>query len=526
MGYDIDDILKEVQKRREENENEIKQSSDLSFLDKEKPEPVVEDIEPKENDEVEESIDVFSGVEEEKQEEESIDINELVDVSAPVENKPTENDEYFEVDVKAEKKREGKTKKGKKNKIIKAIIAIILVLLIAGGVGTWAYINKALNKVSENDKKQNTQAEDVWTGMDKLVESFDPIYEAEASEISSLQDMIEQWYKNGKPCSSTHVLNIMLIGEDTRGSEILDDGTRADSAIIASINTDTKKIKLTSILRDTYAYWQTTQGDDSTEHFNKINGAMSTGDVNTYITAVENLYKVKIDNYVIVNFDSFEKIVDILGGVDIEMTSAEINEINSHQKRYGHVTIDKTFDGKKGVLKLNGKQALAYCRIRKLDSDNMRANRQKICLSKIFEGMKGASNVQLLKILNSIVPYVKTDMPKNNIVKVAKYALKQGWMTYDISMSNLPDSRINERGAGGMFYGTWCWKSDFPQDAYNLQMDIYGKSSITLAHKRVDVLKCPEKGFRSQGYSPVWATITNEHYGEATTTTTEATTEQ
>lgn len=524
MGYDIDDILSEVKKRRDENAEEIKKTDDLSFLDKVKPEPTVEDIEPQEQKpQEEESIDVFSGADEkmpeDKNEENVIDLESFAQKKVDASVSPQAADEYPEIDTKAAKK-----KKSKAKKIITAIIAVLLAVLIAGGVGIWAYLNSALNEVTKTDEPK--KVEEVWTGMDTLVEKFDPIYEAEASEISSFQDMIEQWYKNGSPCSSTHVLNIMLIGEDTRGSEILDDGTRADSAIIVSINTDTKKIKLTSILRDTYSYWQDTQGDESTEHFNKINGAMSTGNVKTYITAVENMYKVKIDNYVIVNFDSFEKIIDILGGVDIEMTSAEINEINSHQKRYGRVTIDKTFEGKKGVLKLNGKQALAYCRIRKLDSDNMRANRQKTCLVKVLEGMEDASNVQLLKILNSIVPYVKTDMPKNTIVKVAKYALKQGWMKYNITMSNLPQSRINEKGAGGMFYGTWCWKSDFPQDAYDLQMEIYGKSSITLAKTRVDVLKCAERGFRSNGDSAVWATIKNEHYGEATTTTEKSTTEQ
>ena len=128
-------------------------------------------------------------------------------------------------------------------------------------------------------------------------------------------------------------------------------GTRADSAIIASLNADTKQIKLTSILRDAYAYWETTPGDESTGKFDKINAAMSTGDIHTYINAVENLYKIKIDNYVIVNFTSFEKIIDTLGGVELELTSAEINEINNHQKRYGNVYIEKTFDGNKGTLK-------------------------------------------------------------------------------------------------------------------------------------------------------------------------------
>jgi LCP family protein required for cell wall assembly len=244
---------------------------------------------------------------------------------------------------------------------------------------------------------------------------------------------------------------------------------------------------------------------------------MSTGDINAYITCVENLYKIDIDNYVIVNFDSFESIIDALGGVTLELTSAEINEINNHQKRYGNVTIEKTFDGNSGELKLTGAQALAYCRIRKLDSDNARADRQKTCLVEIFDEAKDASNVQLLKIVNSLIPYVKTGFSTNDIVKIAKYAFSDGWLDYDVQMTTVPESRINEKGAGGIYYGAWCWKSDFPQDAYNLQTKIYGKSSITLARLRVDVLQCRETGFFADGNSATTATITNNNYGEVTT---------
>lgn len=544
MGYDIDDILSEVKKRREENEAKIKAgetSLDISKINEVKPEPIVEDIEPKaeikeeisENDEAEINIVEKQPEEKEAVEETSEEIGKpsddgeedltkdavsLDDLAKTVEDSSNElAEEYEELPVNKKKinKADFEAKQKKNKKIFISIVCVMLALIIAVPGGTYLYMNNLFNKITVDTNQKPKEAE--WEGMEKLIESFEPINEADASQVASLQDMIKQWYQNGLPCSSTHVLNVLLIGEDTRGSDIKDDGTRADSAIICSVNVDTKKITLTSILRDTYAYWENEKGNEETGHFNKINGAMSIGNVDTYIEAVENLYKINIDNHVIVNFDSFASIIDTVGGVEIEMTDKEINEINSHQKRYGHVTIDKTFDGKKGTLKLNGKQALAYCRIRKIDSDNMRANRQKICLNKIFEKVKDSSNVQLLKIMNKMVPYVKTDMTKSELTKIAKYALKQGWMNYKVVNNSIPDSRINERGAGGVFYGSWCWKSDFPQDAYDLQMKLYGKSNITLARTRVDVLNCELNGFYSEGSSPVTATLTNYHYGEVTT---------
>lgn len=575
-GYNIDDILSEVKKRREENEAQIKSDDEAAkkvveeVINSKKPEPVVEDITPIE-EQREKPEDIYSQTTKQTKNAETeqkkaakpqntvdvklpkTDENPLEPLNVPHEKRNRtvpENEEEF-VDVKdiveqnndydnyyinssgesdrdrerAKKKKKKNDKKKKKNTAIRVIL-ILLIIVLCAGIGVYWYVNNILETVTDENADKQTNVSQMK--MDERVESFDPIEETDASEIGSLQDMIKKWYKNGTPASSSRVLNIMLIGEDTRGKKVLESGTRADSAIVASVNLDTKQIKLTSILRDAYAYWETTPGDESTGHFGKINGAMSTygGDIHTYISAVENLYKIKIDNYVIVNFTSFEKIIDNLGGVELELTSAEINEINNHQKRYGGVYIDKTFDGTKGTLKLSGKQALAYCRIRKIDSDNMRANRQKICLSKVFSDMKNASSVQLLKILNDMVPYIRTDMPKSNIISTAKYALSEGWMSYDVFTSNVPEYRNDENGAGGTFYGAWCWKADYPMDAYMLQMDIYGKSSITLARTRVDYINCRESGFYSETGYAVQATYTNENYGEVTTRAPEKTDEE
>lgn len=569
-GYNIDDILSEVKKRREENEAQIKSDNEAAqkvveeVINSKKPEPVVEDITPNEeqrekpediysqttnqteNTEIEQkteaelqnTVDVKLPKTDEKplepleplnvhhkkkdravpkSKEEFVDVKDIVEQNNDYDNYYINSSDKSDRDrERARKKKKKNDKKKKKNTAIRVIL-ILLIIVLCAGIGVYWYVNNILDTVTDENADKQTNVSQMK--MDERVESFDPIEEADASEIGSLQDMIKKWYKNGTPASSSRVLNIMLIGEDTRGKKVLESGTRADSAIVASVNLDTKQIKLTSILRDAYAYWETTPGDESTGHFGKINGAMSTydGNIHTYISAVENLYKIKIDNYVIVNFTSFEKIIDNLGGVELELTRAEINEINNHQKRYGGVYIDKTFDGTKGMVKLSGKQALAYCRIRKIDSDNMRANRQKICLSKVFSDMKNASSVQLLKILNDMVPYIRTDMPKSNIVSTAKYALSEGWMSYDVFTSNVPEYRNDENGAGGTFYGAWCWKADYPMDAYMLQMDIYGKSSITLARTRVDYINCRESGFYSETGYAVQATYTNENYGEVTT---------
>ena len=564
--YNIDDILSEVKKRKQEREEsapsfEIKTKN--SELPAEKPENA-EAASAEENENVEEQKEfdslyvrnedgiVDSGIEEEQKrikdnviftEEKAVEKKKavkkenkeavLVESAArqPKEEKGSNSDEFIDLlsfaennelnteIVKGEKVKFFKTKKGK---IIRNVIITLLVIVLIAAAGAGVYVYKTLNAVSDDDNNA-TKTEQRYTEMDKLVENFPDINETDADHLSSLQDMIKTWYYNGAPCSSSHVLNVLLVGEDTRGDEILEEDTRADAAIIVSVNIDTKAITLTSVLRDTYAYWENVPGDETTGEFGKINGAMAKAGIQGYINCVEKMYKIDIDDYVIVNFDSFEGIIDELGGVTLELTSAEINEINNHQERYGYVTIDKTFEGKSGEIKLTGEQALAYCRIRKLDSDNMRADRQKTCLMKIFDGVRDGTSVTLLKVVNKLLPYVKTGFSTNEIISIAKYALSQGWLSYDVKMTSVPNARINE-GAGGEFYGAWHWKADFPQDANYMQTLLYGKSSVVLAERRVDILKCNLYGFYNESLVPCYAVINNNSYGEATTY--ESTTEE
>ena len=204
---------------------------------------------------------------------------------------------------------------------------------------------------------------------------------------------------------------------------------------------------------------------------------------------------IQIDNYAVVNFASFPKIIDSLGGVTITITDREINEINNHPKRYGNVYIEKSYEGTEGKQKLNGKQALAYCRIRKIDTDNARADRQKTVLLQVFKKMKGSSTTELLKVVNDLVGYVYTGYSKKELLSLATYALSNGWMNYETQTFSVPTP---DHARGGTYLigptqltpsrsgGLWLWKSDIPQDAYDLQMKIYGKSNIKLAENRCD----------------------------------------
>ena len=530
-SYSIDDILSEVKRRREsENREQANTEAQVSAQTFKQAEPeknieaepklkddikvqqpevkvsVAEDkptktevfIEKEENTAKSDTADiVIPTIEEEKNgftDTDEVEENESVASINHSQAEPQENNGMVDLfslaggevilPQKAEEpKKEEKVKfsKTKKGKAIISIIVILLVMIVAAGVFAIFYANNMLNKVTD-DKKGGTDYEmsTYYNGMDFLKENFPTIEEASAGDVYSYKEYLKQWYQNGDPVSSTHVLNILLIGEDTRDEKITDT-SRADSAIIASINVDTKEIHLTSVLRDLYVYFEV----DGKGQYGKINAAASMGGMKCYINTIERYYKIAINNYAVVNFNSFPKIIDALGGVPIKITSAEINEINNHPRVYGNVTIKQTFDGTEGTMKLNGKQALAYCRIRHIDSDGARANRQKTVLNAILNKVKKSGTVDTVKTVNQLAGYVYTGYNKKELISIGNTALRDGWLDYEMKTKNVP--AVENCKGGSRFSaapGNWIWLADIPKDAYELQMEIYGKSNIKLSEKR------------------------------------------
>lgn len=425
-----------------------------------------------------ESGDASEPAEEKTADEGSVNIFDMVDDAPKADGAAT-----VKKTKKSKKEKKAKAnKKWKKSKKGKVLISIILVLVIViAGTGAFGfyYVNNLLNNMTnvEDDPNVGLKTEE-WKGMDELVVKFDDIYED--SYVYSYRDMVRTWYYNGEPASSSNILNILLIGEDTRGDEIKDSGSLADSVIIASVNTETGELILSSILRDTYAYYELTPGDESTGTYGKINECMSRGGLSAYINAVERLFKINIDNYVLVNFANFKKIIDSLGGVTIEMTAAEIREINNHPGTYGDVYID----GDAGMKLLNGEQALAYCRIRHLDGDQFRADRQKTVLLAVFTKLKSSSMIKLTGVVTNLLPYVKTGFRKSEILSLGEYALSNGWLSYNVVTHTVPQEETRTGGQGSGFYNVWCWKVDFPLATQILQEKIYGKSNVILAEYR------------------------------------------
>ncbi|MDD3334441.1 MAG: LCP family protein [Eubacteriales bacterium] len=198
-------------------------------------------------------------------------------------------------------------------------------------------------------------------------------------------------------------MNILLIGTDTYEEEA--DG-RSDTMMLLQIDPDAKEIRLLSFLRDLYV---SIPGCGKT----RLNAAYYFGGAELLKTTLENNFDVSIDRTVAVNFSLLEELVDEIGGVEVEVSPQELSSLNgiisAYNKKIGMEPKDELLQ-RAGLQLLNGKQALSYCRIRKIDSDFHRTERQQKVLSAMVDKLKGLGFLDLARLAAGQLGKVKTDL--------------------------------------------------------------------------------------------------------------------
>ena len=196
------------------------------------------------------------------------------------------------------------------------------------------------------------------------------------------------------------IVNILLIGQDHRTG---DNRTKSDSMILCTINKAKNTVTLTSFLRDLYV--QIPERGN-----NRLNAAYPIGGMWLLNETLKANFGVEVDANVEVDFGGFEAVVDALGGVDVEITKAEADHLEEFYEDVHLVP---------GMNHLNGEAALAYSRIRYIDSDFERSNRQRNVLSALLDGIRDANLVKLLKLMDAVLPLIKTDMTDQEILSYA-----------------------------------------------------------------------------------------------------------
>lgn len=220
---------------------------------------------------------------------------------------------------------------------------------------------------------------------------------------------------------------IALVGIDSRDDKLKSDWN-SDTMIIASINNDTKKVKLVSVYRDTYLCLE--EDEDGNNSYGLANSAYCTGGAKKMINMLNKNLDMNISDFVTVNFQAVAETVELLGGIDVEMKKEEVVHLNNYCVETSEVTgMDYTpLKEIEGVHHLNGVQAVAYARIRKTSgNDFRRAARQREVIYKIVEKAKNSSIATLNTVLDKIFPMIYTSLTEKEILSMG-----MDMLSYDI----------------------------------------------------------------------------------------------
>lgn len=292
-----------------------------------------------------------------------------------------------------------KTKKKKKHRLLKTLLitplALILTVVIAAAVLLYAFMSKIEYKQVDLEENQYI----------------------DQSELHSSED----------------VINILFVGiDDDEGGN-----SRSDSMMLISIDKKHEKIKLTSFLRDSWVEIPM-KGKKA-----KLNAAYAANGIQGAVDTIEYNFLIDIDHYVMVDFEMFTKIIDAVGGVEVEVTEKEAEFIRN-TTRYKDMQSGES-------VKLSGAEALVYCRIRKLDTDYMRTYRQRKVISALMEQAKQTDVKKLIDAMFEVFPLIQTDLDKKELLSVGVKA-GYGLLKYEVEETRVP---IQEHMTEDTINGQW-----------------------------------------------------------------------
>lgn len=301
-----------------------------------------------------------------------------------------------------------KKKKSKAKKVLMIVLVVLLLILAIGvGFGIW-YYNYLLNLVSRPDEVVIPTETMASVQETTLPEETVP---AETSPEDTWPEIV----------SDENITNIMLVGQAARPGE---EARIADTMILCSINRETKTLTMTSLMRDLRLVWPKyidVNGQSHTGH-NRINMAYNMGyrwdgnvqgGMNVLASIVEYNFGVPVHHTIEVNFEIFEDVINILGGVEVDINQEELDYLLDNYYDY--------FDDKSvGVNKLNGYPALCYARMRKVGhGDYERTDRQREVITSLIDRLRTMGIMEIHAMFTQVLPKVVTDMSNKEITNYA-----------------------------------------------------------------------------------------------------------
>ena len=283
--------------------------------------------------------------------------------------------------------------------VVLVILCVLLALVLAVIIFATTYIHHLLSLVAGGD---NSVLNETLSSEQLASLASDPDHDPNNTLPTIHPSDVPEHTINSEPSETLQaeeIINIMLIGEDRRPGQ---GRQRSDSMILCSFNTKSNTITIISFLRDTYipkipGYWA-----------DKMNAAYAYGGINCLDETLATYFGIHVDANIAVQFKGFANIIDMLGGVDIELTKKEVEYLNTNSDWNLQV----------GMNHLDGPLALAYSRIRKIDMDAMRAQRQRKVLTALINSYKSKPVGEMLTLASEILQkgYVQTDMSPNEVL--------------------------------------------------------------------------------------------------------------
>ena len=322
-------------------------------------------------------------------------------------------------------------------------LSIVLGLILAAMVAGTVYAEYLLGKMNYVDKQETMQTLS-QEEIDAILNETEPMDEEFTGPVLNEEDVVLETAPAMEEVSE-NVVTILLLGVDRRKNET----ARTDAIILCTLNKTQKTITLTSLLRDMYIR---IPGYKS----NRINAAYPLGGTSLLRETLEYNFGIQVDGCVEVDFAHFESLIDLLGGIELELTSAEAN----------YITKETGKRVKSGVQLLTGEQALWYSRFRGTAAGDLaRTGRQRVVLTTLLNEYKNKSLTELIGLLDDILPMVTTDLTQSEILSYATDFFPM------LASAEIQSKRIPLEGTykGAMINGMSVFTFDVLPNAQELQ---------------------------------------------------------
>ena len=309
-------------------------------------------------------------------------------------------------------------KQPKKKRGLKIFLIILAVLLVLGGIVVAAgaiYYNKMMNKMNIIELPEDTY---VYTEETRLTEATEAVLtEATAAATEEVTEATTVVTEPPK-AKAEDIINILVVGQSSRAGE---ESRMADTTMVVSVNTFDGTITVFSVLRDSYVKLPDYRGHVCGRakftvcyglgyQWGDIAGAMEMTNI-----CMRDNFGVEVDYNVEIDFESFIRVVDLMGGIEIELTEAEAKYLNADD-------LYVTYDVQPGLQYLDGMAALSYARMRKAEGDNdsdiKRSARQRLVIETLLNKVRGLGLKELQRVADILLPEITTTMTPADVVSV------------------------------------------------------------------------------------------------------------